>query len=364
MNVMSGITSTGRPSVSMPLLSVVVPAYRCASYLDAVLAALEASTLAREHWELIVVDDGSDDATAQVAARRADLLLHTGGPFGPAAARNLGVGAARGDVLVFVDSDVVVAPDALARIAAHWQADPTLGALFGSYDDSPRHPTLVSQYRNLLHHYTHHQEAGNAYTFWAGCGAVQAAAFRAVGGFDAVRYPRPQIEDIELGYRLRSRGHRLLLDPAIQGTHLKAWTFSGMVRTDLRDRAIPWMTLLIERCEVFADGPLNLGLRQKALTLAASAVLVAPVVAIFFERLWPLWVGAFALLLVIAANASLLAWFERKRGFRFAVGAVPLRLIFYLVSAVGATIALVNARFRRRRPVVSLKPLHANRNAA
>jgi hypothetical protein len=71
--------------------------------------------------------------------------------------------------------------------------------------------------------------------------------FLAIGGFDTVRFPRPQIEDIELGYRLRDAGGRIVLDPTVQGTHLKQWTFWRMLRTDVIDRGIPWMRLLLER---------------------------------------------------------------------------------------------------------------------
>ena len=65
--------------------------------------------------------------------------------------------------------------------------------------------------------------------------------------FDEVRYRKPQIEDVELGYRLRQRGKRIMLDPTIQGTHLKAWTFGGIIRTDLTQRGIPWVRLLLEK---------------------------------------------------------------------------------------------------------------------
>ena len=58
---------------------------------------------------------------------------------------------------------------------------------------------MVSQYRNLLHHFVHQHGHAEASTFWAGCGAIRRAAFDAVGGFDAARFPRPSIEDIELG---------------------------------------------------------------------------------------------------------------------------------------------------------------------
>jgi hypothetical protein len=71
----------------------------------------------------------------------------------------------------------------------------------------------VSQYRNLLHHFVHSQSAGEAETFWGGCGAIRRDVFIEAGRYDEWSYPRPQIEDVELGHRVRSLGHRIILRP-------------------------------------------------------------------------------------------------------------------------------------------------------
>ena len=75
--------------------------------------------------------------------------------------------------MVFFDADVLVRPDTLTRYAVLFANEPTVAAAFGAYDDRPTEPGAVSQYRNLLHHFTHLSNAGEAYTFWAGCGAVR-----------------------------------------------------------------------------------------------------------------------------------------------------------------------------------------------
>ncbi|HEV2643319.1 MAG TPA: glycosyltransferase family A protein, partial [Candidatus Elarobacter sp.] len=220
--VVTGAAAAGRA----PEFSVVVPARNCPDVLARSLGALRASDVASSAWELIVVDDGSTDATPEVAARFADRVVRLGpGPRGPAFARNRGVEQARGEYLVFVDSDVCVHSDALGKLVAALRHDSDVVAVFGAYDTSPPERGLVSQYRNLLHHYVHWINAGPATTFWAGCGAVRRDAFVAVGMFDERRFPRPQIEDIEVGYRLTARGHTIQLSPDIQGTHLKRWTF-------------------------------------------------------------------------------------------------------------------------------------------
>ena len=82
---------------------------------------------------------------------------------------------------------------------------------------APRLQGVVSQYRNLLHHFVHQHGNSEASTFWAGCGAIRRSVFEEMGGFDEQRFPTPSIEDIELGYRLRQAGHRILLDKACRG---------------------------------------------------------------------------------------------------------------------------------------------------
>lgn len=329
-------------SAPAPTLSVIVPAYQCAAMLSKCIDGLKASDLPRSAWESLVVDDGSTDETPVVAHQFADAVLRvTDGPRGPAFARNLGARAARGDVLVFIDADVVVGRSTLSGFAEHFATEPTVVAVFGAYDDSPADPGVVSQYRNLLHRYVHQRDAGEAETFWAGCGAVRRKTFLAVGGFDAVRYPRPQIEDIELGYRLKARGERIVIDPTLVGTHLKRWTLSRMLRTDLRERAIPWMHLLLSRRSVVGDGPLNLAVGEKVLTALAGIGTAGLVLALVMQSAALGWLAAACAAIIIVGNANLFAWFARRRGWMFAVATMPLRLLFYVVSAVGGTWAIL-----------------------
>jgi hypothetical protein len=347
---------TAPVAVAVPRLSVIVPAFNCASMLQRCLHGLVASGLPRDAWELIVVDDGSGDDTGPVARAVADRVLRVeDGPRGPAHARNVGARVATGAVLVFVDADVIVAPTTLRGFADHFVQDAALGAVFGAYDETPADTGFLSQYRNLVHHYVHATHRGDAETFWAGCGAVRRDLFLAAGGFHAARYTRPQIEDIELGYRLRARGARIRLDPALQGTHLKHWTLRSMLRTDLRDRAIPWMRLILRRGEAMQSGPLNLELREKAFTVLTALSVVAALAALVTQRRALAAVAVACVLTVLLGNAALLAWFVRARGVVFTCGVVPLRLLYYVEAGLGAAWAIVT--YRGRDAEVVLPPL-------
>ena len=229
-----------------PLLSVIVRRAAGPAVLPQSLAALAASDPPRACWELIVVDDASNDSTAELAAAYADLVVRlAGAPHGPAYARNRGVEVARGDVVAFIDADVVVHPDTLRRFAWQFANDSNSVPSSGPMMPAPPSPGLVSQYRNLLHHYHHQENPGEAETFWAGCGAVRTTVFRDAGMFDEWHYRRPSIEDIELGHRIRRLDRRILLAPRFRALTSSTGP-SPMLRTDLLDRGIPWMRLLLQ----------------------------------------------------------------------------------------------------------------------
>jgi GT2 family glycosyltransferase len=327
-----------------PLLSVVVPAHNAGSFLRQCIDALEGSDLPRRDWELIVVDDASSDDTGVIAQRADKSIRLDGSPRGPAFARNRGADAATSSLIAFVDADVCVHRDALSLLVERLQNQPDVSAVFGAYDDSPSAPSARSQYRNLLHHYVHSRSAGETGSFWAGLGAIRTADFREAGKFDEARYASPQIEDVELGYRLRRLGKKILLDPAISGTHLKSWTLGGIVRTDLFQRGIPWVKLLLERGPSAASRGPSLGLAEVASVAFVGFALIALI-------LWPITgrkefaaVSALSLAVSIALSARFHIWLLNARGPRVALVSVPLYLLYKLtsiVAVVAGTVAFV-----------------------
>lgn len=265
--------------------------------------------------------------------RRPDELIVQREPAGggPAKARNLGAADTAADVLVFVDSDVEVHPDALERLAAHFAAEPGLDAVFGAYDDDPADPGLASRYRNLLHHHVHAGAPGEAETFWAGLGAIRREAFEVAGGFDAARFPAPSVEDIELGMRLRRGGARIVLDPQIRGRHLKAWTAGTMVATDFGRRGVPWARLLLR--EGSGSTALNLGWRRRA-SAASSVALCGALLA----RRPRLAVGA--LLANLILDRDLYALLARRGGPKLLAAGVGLHHLHQLAAAAAVPAAL------------------------
>jgi cellulose synthase/poly-beta-1,6-N-acetylglucosamine synthase-like glycosyltransferase len=321
------VTSHGG-SAHQPTISVIVPVRNDPQRLGICLEALRGSTF-RDH-EIIVVDDSSTDMTPAVAEMLGARVIRLPARQGPGLARNRGAAAARGRYLMFVDADVRVHPSALERAVAVLDGEPTIDALFGSYDAQPAAPGLVSQYKNLLHHYVHQTGRAEAGTFWAGCGAIRRDVFLTRGGFADV-YRRPSIEDIELGARLCRAGHRIALRPEIQATHLKAWTLRSLLRSDVCDRAIPWTRLALQEGHL----PNDLNLRAGARVSAVLALVLA--LSLLLAVRWPvlLLVAASALAGIALLNRGLYALFARQRGRRFLLAAVPLHLLYFLYSVLG-----------------------------
>jgi GT2 family glycosyltransferase len=270
------------------------------------------------------------DALAAAAAGPDELIVVDRAPApGFAAARRAGVAAARGDVLAFVDSDVVVHADAFVRLRAAFESDPSLAAVFGSYDDTPEAPGIVSRFRNLLHHHVHQSSAGPIASFWGGLGAVRRDALDAVGGFDpAERW----LDDVDLGMRLAAAGFRVELRPDIQGTHLKRWTLCSMIWTDFALRGVPWVQLLLRHRTLSSE--LNLGWRHRAGAVSA----VAAAGALVARR--PLGT-AIALASLVALDPAFYALLLRREGPVHATAAVGLHVVHYLtaVAAVAGGLA-------------------------
>jgi len=270
-------------------LSVVIPATDGRVTLERVVAAVRRASAGPE--ELIVVEQPRN--------------------LGPAAARNLASRQASGDILVFIDADVEVHEDVFVRIRRAFDDDADLAAVFGSYDDEPGPAGIVSDFRNLLHHHVHQQNAGVATTFWAGLGSIRRDVFHDLGGFDEARFPLPSVEDIELGMRLDSQGERILLDPGIQGKHLKEWT--------LENRS--------------GGTTLNLGWPHRIATASSVLLLVA------LLRRKPWLVGS-SLVVLIVLDGKFYGLLFRRGGARLLAAGVPLHVVHRLTSAAAVPITL------------------------
>jgi glycosyltransferase involved in cell wall biosynthesis len=327
-----------------PTVTIVIPVYNAASYLTASLGAIR--VLDPAPLECLVVDDGSTDGSAAIARQAGIPVLSAGYQRGPAAARNLGARAARGEILLFVDADVAIPPDTIARVLGAFTEDPARDAIIGSYDDRPGDPGFVSQYRNLLHCYTHQNSQPRTHTFWTGCGAIRTSVFWRHNGFSE-SFTKASLEDMDLGLRLCQSGGRISLVKSLRVKHLKRLGFIDSLRTDIFDRAIPWTLLILQFRSMPAD--LNLKWTQRVSVALAwvnlGAAAAAALLRLVAEAPGAAWTTLAASSLALAALALLNLRFYRflaaRRGAGFALRSFPMHWLYFFSSGLGFAAGLL-----------------------
>lgn len=326
-----------------PSVSVIIPVYNGGHEFVECLFSL-AATLTQP-IEVIVVADGDTDGSWLVAKEFGAKVIRLPAAGGPARARNIGAKAAHGDILFFVDADVAIYPETIGQVAEIFEKNPQLAAAIGSYDNSPGAKNFLSQYKNLLHHYTHQTACEEASTFWGACGAIRREIFLELGGFDE-NYHRPSIEDIELGYRLKAAGYQIQLCKTLEVKHLKRWGIISLLRADIFYRALPWTELILQSDQGLIND-LNLQTSSRLSVLLTYTLLVA-LIGIQWGFI-SLLIAALCALGLIALNAPVYRFFKRRRGLKFAVKTIPWHWLYYFYSGLAFGIGLCRHLFTEQK---------------
>ncbi len=202
--------------------SIIIPAYQAATVLPQCLDALCHQSIDRSRYEIIVVDDGSPDNTADVAEqalqnqspahviRAAQVIRAAHG--GPAHARNLGVQAAQSNLVLFTDADCEPAPDWIEQLSGAF-VDPVISGAKGAY--RTRQTSLIARFvqQEYQERYDRLQRLTPIDFVDTHAAAYRRDVFIAQGGFDAVGLPTASVEDQEFSFRLAASGHRLVFVP-------------------------------------------------------------------------------------------------------------------------------------------------------
>ena len=209
-------------------VALVIPNHNGARWLPGVLASVAAQTVAPA--ELLVVDDGSTDGSAQLAARYDGVrVLALDGNGGFARAVNAGVAAVAAEAVALVNTDVELAPDWLALAVAALEQDPGAAAvatkmvdledpaILYSAGDVLRRDGVCEQRGRFERDTGRYDAPGEVFSACAGAALYRRAALQAAGGFD--ERLGTYLEDVELGLRLRLAGWRCRWEPRAVARH-------------------------------------------------------------------------------------------------------------------------------------------------
>ena len=326
-------------------VNVIVPDHNAGEDLDnCVRAILESSC---HPLEIIIADDRSTDgAPARVAQQNGMRVIDVpSGARGPGQARNAAARKASGSILVFVDADVIVHPDAIERLLNALAGDQSIAGAFGSDDDIPKLNHVPSIYMNPRHHTVHQRHGGTIETFWSGLGAVRAQAFHAVGGFHE-RFAQPSIGNVDLGVRLTSAGGSICLVPGAQGKHFKYWPLLRLWRTDIFARAVPWGHTTAENPAL--GSALNGALREKVAVLSLDVAFAAIASTFVFSFVGGALIALVMLMLWAFLQRDLMKAVVRRGGLRALPTALALHIAYYCYAPLAYIVGLLAARWSLR----------------
>ncbi len=242
---------------------------------------------------------------------------------GPAAARNMLARRARGEYLFFLDADTEPLPGTVSRVRQIIRDHAGIPAFFGSYDNAPDSPALISTLKNLAHHHFHQRSRRQVGTFWCGCGVIRTRLYLENGGLNEA-YSCPSVEDIELGMRLAAQRIPVRVFPELQVKHLKHWSLLNWIYTDFRHRGVPWVQLM--RSGRAWNSQLNFSWLERVSSLLALTVAASAAGAFFSLRSGIVMMAA--LLLFMVLNRSFLSLVIRTKGLAAGLTAVLFQLTY------------------------------------
>ncbi|HZB32954.1 MAG TPA: glycosyltransferase family 2 protein [Streptosporangiaceae bacterium] len=324
-----------------PLVSVVVPNYNFAVSLSHCLRSIQRQTY--QPLELIMVDDGSTDNSVEVAEQLGVRVIHTERNQGAGAARNLGAEHARGDTLVFVDSDVAIYPDAIEVAVAMLADNPRLGAVCSIHDPEPLiRDSRFEEYRSLQYYYwVASSEGPISFLFSAMC-AIPRSVFEEIGPF------KPWLrhnDEVDYGQRLTQR-YEMVLTSTVRSRQDHDEALRPLLRKMFR-RARDRVPLYAQRRR-FARG-FETSNRAGGSLAALAAVGTAP--APFMLGPAGAALPAFALAVSVVADLGMYRFVQRRRGTLFLLYFGAMQFVINISIAAGVLVGVgrwfCSARFRR-----------------
>jgi len=318
--------------------SIVIPARNAEATIEYTLEALVSQSIPRSFYEIIVVDDGSDDQTADRSRAYADTVIQQS-HAGPAAARNRGVDASDGEIIVFTDSDCIPQENWLERLTEPF-SDPDVVAVKGAYKTSQR--GIVPRFAQIEfeERYTKLRRYDRIDFVDTYSAAVLRSAFIEIGGFDP-RFPKADNEDVDFSYKLAARGYLMKFIPEAIVHHRHPRSIGTYLRTKFK-RAY-WRAMVYRRhpAKLLADSytPQLLKL-QTCIALFIPVSLIMGIFISVFRWLFLILLCAYILSSIPLIRTAIR--FDR----RIWLIALPLAFLRGLALALGAIVGGLSHRHK------------------
>lgn len=317
----------------IPLISVIIPNYNGAATLAHCLRA--ATSVSDEAVEVIVVDDGSDDASIEIIKLFSCTLIPLAQHVGASHARNTGAKHSHGEILFFTDADCLLREDTLSRVRRGLSTADRDVVLGGTYTPQPYDDGFFSRFQSIFINYSETKNPLQPDYVATHAMAIKAVTFRDSGGF--AENMRPILEDVEYSHRLRRSGITLSMDPALQVQHIFNFSLLKSLRNAVRKTRY-WTLYSLKNRDFFADsGTASLELKFNVTTFFICVLML---LLAFVPEMGALnlFIGVALLMGAnVIFNRRLIKAFYAVNGPLFSVGAALYYLgVYPLAVGVGA----------------------------
>ncbi len=314
-------------------ISLIIPTKDRQSTLKNCLDSLQVSQLPR--FEVIVVDDCSQQNVSDLVKAYGHKIVRLDKPSGAWHARNRGAQEATGDILVFIDSDMIIPPDGLPKIHRFFSQN-NYAALSGINSCPQDSENFATRYKSLWMHYSYLCSPQNFDWFVSGIGAVKKDVFFRLKGFDTSFITQIGGGDLEFGRRLKDAGLNVFLDKELQGNHLKQFTVLSLIKNDF-NRSKGWFQLILKK-KMVPDVLKKLRIAnvypQFIVSVWAVFLFFLCILLLFFSERF-LFMTAASLAIYMVVNFGLFRFFYRKGGLEFLLKAIPFSSLDHLISGLG-----------------------------
>ena len=320
---------------SIPQVSVVIPAYNSEATIAKLLNAVTSENY--NSYECIVIDDCSTDKTVGVIKSFSNVkYIKMSKNSGPSAARNRGIDESRGDIIIFIDSDIVPISGFIAEFMRLFSVNPDISAISGIYSkESLFYDGMVEDYRNLQFHYWKKSSLGTGSNFVASIGAAKKEDILEIGKFNT-KYKKADVEDYEIGHRFEQYGKKILVTDSVQGRHNAENTMSKLMNV-LFNRTREYVPLFMKRIKLENHYATPL----RSIPIIFSPILLILIILSVFEPNSLAWAFLFYFITIVLPDFGLYTFIYRERGcWKFVLYAV-IHLICNFVMFTGLLVGFL-----------------------
>ena len=321
--------------------------YNGEKYLTLFFKALHQSKYT--NYELIAIDDCSTDKSYDILQKnKPDILLKNTNNIDSASSRNLAASYATGEVLVFLDQDIIVKPDTLSHFANHFTSNSIYCAVIGVYTLEHPNTNIYSLYKNTWIRFSYLSAGKDIKWFFSAIGAIRKSVWDKNVRFQESYKNSIHPGDIEFGQSLVRNGYRIHLDPDIEVTHMKHFTFSNLLRNNLLRAYGFTQSFLNNRFNLFSsnwNGYANVSIRF-ILSIPIALCFICILFLSFFDH--KLYFAAICLLAgYIFCNQKFLQYIATHFSLGFTIKTCFILILDHLVCGIGVCAALANRLMKK-----------------